>query len=64
MTYLQKRALKRQVRNNVKYYKKQIKQWAKMGSTLHLRTDRIFKVGFNNIRKELRLFVRLNNKIR
>lgn len=63
MTYQQKKVLKARLRCKLRFSKNELKKWKKMGSSLHMRGDKIFKVGFSNIRKEVRLFQRLNSKI-
>lgn len=64
MTKSQKSALKVRVRTNLKFQKKELRKLQAIGSRLHLRRDRIFKVAFTNVRKEVRLFQRINSKLR
>jgi len=63
MTRIQKKALKQRVRSNLKFHKEEYKKLVSLGSRYHLKRDRIFKVAFSNIRKEIRLFRRLNSKL-
>ena len=64
MTRLQRRALKVRLKSNVQFQKNELRKWEWMGSHLHMRRDRYFKTAFNNLKKELRLFQRLNARIR
>ncbi len=64
MTQQQKRALKLRLRSNLNFQKNEIKKWDWIGSHWHLRRDRYFKTAFSNLKREYRLFQRLNSKIR
>ncbi len=64
MTRLQRKALKLRLRSNLHFQKNEIKKWSWMASHLHLKRDRYFKTAFTNLKKEYRLFQRLNSKIR
>ena len=64
MTQAQKHALKARVRNNLKFQKKELRKLEVVGSRMHLRRDRLFKAAFSNVRKEIRLFRRINSKLR
>ena len=58
-----KKALKARVKNSLKHAKREFKMLNALGSRYHLRRDRVFKAAFSNIRKEIRLFARLNKKL-
>ncbi len=64
MNRIQKGALKARLRSNLKFQKKELRKLASVGSRMHLRSDRLFKTAFSNIRKEIRLFRRLNLKLK
>ena len=64
MTRVQKNALKARVRKNLKFQKKELRNLKSVGSRLHLRSDRLFKAAFSNIRKEIRLFQKISNKLK
>lgn len=64
MTQVQRNALKTRVRSSLKFHKKELRKLTSVGSRLHLRSDRLFKVAFGNIKKEIRLFQRLRSKIK
>lgn len=64
MTKVQKSALKARVRNNLRFQKQEYKKLQSVASRLHLRRDRLFKAAFSNIRKEIRLFRRINSKLK
>ena len=63
MTRSQRRALKVRVQSNLNFVKREFKRLESVGSRLHLKKDRIFKAAFHNIRKEIRLFRKLNSKL-
>jgi hypothetical protein len=63
MTKIQKNALKARVRKNLKFQKSELKKLSVVGSRYHLKRDRWFKAAFTNIRKEVRLFRRINAKL-
>ncbi len=64
MTRIQKSALKTRLRTNLKFHKKELRKLVSMGSRLHLRSDRYFKAAFFDVKKGIRLFQRLNAKIK
>ena len=64
MTRIQRNALKVRVSKNLKFQKKEYRKLQSLSSRLHLRHDRLFKAAFSNVRKEIRLFRKINSKLK
>ncbi len=64
MTRVQKNALKTRVRSNLKFQKKELRKMASVASRQHLRSNRLFKAAFSNIRKEIRLLRSIVSKLK
>lgn len=64
MTRIQKRALKQRVRTSLHWRKQELRKLAGLGSRYHFRANRFFKQAVSNLKKEIRLFNRLNVGIR
>lgn len=63
MTKSVKKVLKAHLRKNLKFAKIEFRKMNALGSRYHIRRDRVFKAAVSNIRKEIRLFSRLNKKL-
>ena len=64
MTKIQKKVLKARVSQGLRFRKQELKKLNSIGSRLHMRHDRLFKTAFTNVRKEVRLFKRINSKLK
>ena len=64
MTRTQRVALKARVRSNLKFQKKELQKLASVGSRMHIKRAGLFKAAWSNIRKEIRLFQRLNSRLK
>ena len=63
MTRIQRQILKNRVKKNLHFSKKELRHFEIIGSRYHLRQDRLFKAAASNLRREVRLFRRLNAKL-
>jgi len=64
MTRTQRKALRTRVVSNLKFQRKEFKKLNSLGSRYHLKQDRVFKVAFSTIKKDIRLYRRLNSRIK
>lgn len=63
MSRMQRKALKLRVRQNVKIRKTELRKLAGIASRFHFKSDRLFKVAYSNLRKEIRFYTRLAKHI-
>jgi hypothetical protein len=63
MTPSQRRALKREVRLNLRWRRQELRKLEGLGSRYHFRANRFFKQAVGNLRKEIRLYNRLSSGI-
>lgn len=60
MTPVQKKALKKLVRSNIKWRKQELRKLTGAGTRYHFRTNQFFKQAIGNLKKEIRLYNRLS----
>ena len=64
MNKVQKKALKARVKQNLKFQKNEYKKLKSIASRLGMRSDKLFKTAFSQVRKDITLYKRINKKIR
>ena len=60
MTRVQKKALKQRVRSIIHWQKSELRKLVGVGGRYHFRANRFFKQAVTNLKKEIRLYNRLN----
>lgn len=60
MTRSQKKALKLRVRSNISWRKMELRKLVGAGQRYHFRANRFFKQAVSNLKREIRLYNRLN----